>query len=115
LQALNYTLKFDTWLTYLERIIYKNFGRDDNESGLQMEDLETSTIKILEMCLHDNEFLDFEPNTLALGIVCYYIKSLSFGSGQDFETFKNTEEAKKERLIVRDIYYCYHLINNDNS
>jgi len=104
LQALGYTLKFDTWFTYLERIIYKNFGMD-SDSGFELEDLEASSIKILEMCLHDNEFLDFEPNTLALAIVCYYIKSLSFGSGEDFETFKNTEEAKKERLIVRIFSY----------
>ena len=96
---MNYNLSFDTWLTYLERIIYKSF---ENNEDPQYADLEASTIKILETCLHDNEFLDFEPITLTLAIVCYYIKSLSFDSGQDFETFKHTEQAEKERSTVKN-------------
>jgi len=108
LQTLNYNLSFDTCLTYLERIIYKNFAQNHDP---QYADLEASTIKILEVCLHDNEFLEFEPNTLALAVVCYYIKSLSFDSEKDLESFKNTDEAEKERLTLKRILLSYNQID----
>lgn len=100
--ALDYNVSFPTVLTYLERLIYKNFHEDSNN---MLKNIKDAAIQILKMCMHDAPFMDYSPLTLALAVLCYCIKCYFFSLSEENSKNGNPIDLKtQESCLVIYIY-----------
>ena len=98
LTTLNFNVNIMTHLEYLDRLIYKNFQEDNNNT---LKIIKDTSIYILKMCLHDYKFLNYKPKTLALAALLYCIKCYFYSLQADpKKPVIPAEMASQENILV---------------
>jgi hypothetical protein len=101
LKAVDYNVSFPTVLSYLERLIYKNFHED---SCNMLQNIKDAAIHILRMCIHDYSIISFPPLTLALAVLCYCIKCYFYSLSEENSKFGNPIDlTEQENALIQSI------------